>query len=392
MLYGSMDPNERFRARRDHTRRRKRRRRAALLGVPLLAVVVLGAGWQLRTVRGHAKTRKAASASVIVTPRALASRSRPLPVEIRGIHVTAALASLPGKLAEYAKLKNQGLNTIELDIKDEGGDVAFASRSVPLVQAIGAARGYYDPKAVARQLHAKGIYLIGRVVVFQDPRLAAARPQLAIHRSNGAVWTTFAGLGWTDPYDKRVWAYNVGIASAAARAGFDEIMFDYVRFPSDGNVGDTVYPARTAETRGRVVADFAAYADAHLRALGTRVSTAVFGLSATRDLRIGQVPRWISAYVDTVSPMTYPALYGSGELGIDHPSDQPGETVFRTLRDFHRQLRGSGAHLVPWIQDWGYDLQQVRAQIESARLQGAKGYLLWNAEGLYTSGALAAAN
>ena len=90
--------------------------------------------------------------------------------------------------------------------------------------------------------------------------------------------------------------------------------------------------------------------------------------------------------------MAYPVLYGAGELGIEHPSDEPGETVFRTLGDFHRQLRGSGTHLVPWIQDWGYDLQQVRAQIDSARLQGAKGYLLWNAEGLYTSGALAAAN
>ncbi len=392
MLYGSMDPNERFRARRDQTRRRKRRRRAALLGVPLLAVVVLGAGWQLRSVRSHPKVR-AASPVVVVTPSsATTRRPRPLPVEIRGIHVTGALASLRGKLAQYARLRNQGLNTIELDIKDEGGEVGFAPSSVPLVKAIGAARGYYDPVKVARQLHAKGIYLIGRVVVFQDPRLAVARPQLAIHRSNGSVWTTSAGLGWVDPYDKRVWAYDVGIAAAAARAGFDEIMFDYVRFPSDGNVGDAIYPSRTAETRGRVIADFAAYADAHVRPLGTRISTALFGLSATRDLRIGQIPRWISAHVDTVSPMAYPTLYGSGELGIEHPSDQPGETVFRTLGDFHRQLRGSSAHLVPWIQDWGYDLQQVRAQIDSARLQGAKGYLLWNAEGLYTSGALAAAN
>jgi hypothetical protein len=392
MLYGSMDPNERFRARRDLTRRRKRRRRAALLGIPLLAVVVLGAGWQLRSVRAHAKAPQRTTPGIVTAPTPTVRRVRPLPVEVRGIHVTAALASLPGKLAEYARLKNQGLNTIELDVKDEGGDVAFAPSSVPLVRAIGAARGYYNAEAVARQLHAKGIYLIGRVVVFQDPRLAAARPQLAVHRANGSVWTTSAGLGWVDPYDRRVWAYDVGIAAAAARAGFDEIMFDYVRFPSDGNVADAVYPARTAEARGRVIADFAAYADAHLRPFATRVSTAVFGLSATRDLRIGQVPRWIAAHVDTMSPMAYPALYGAGELGIQHPSDEPGETVFRTLGDFHRQLRGSGTHLVPWIQDWGYDLQRVQAQIESARLQGAKGYLLWNAEGLYTEGALAAAN
>ena len=166
-------------------------------------------------------------------------------------------------------------------------------------------------------------------------------------------------------------------------------MLDYVRFPSDGDVGGAVYPGRTAEAPGRVVSDFVTYVASRLRPLHVRISTAVFGLSATRDLRIGQVPRWISRRVDTVSPMAYPVLYGSGELGISEPRDQPGETVFRTLGDFHRQLKGSSAHLVPWIQDWGYDLQQVRAQIDAARLQGAKGYLLWNAEGLYTPGALA---
>jgi len=126
-----------------------------------------------------------------------------------------------------------------------------------------------------------------------------------------------------------------------------------------------------------------------MRACKGRISTAVFGLSATRDLRIGQVPRWLGGSVDTVSPMAYPVLYGAGELGISDPSAEPGETVFRTLADFRRQLKGRAAHLVPWIQDWGYDLTQVRAQIDAARLQGAKGYLLWNAEGLYTPGALA---
>jgi hypothetical protein len=391
MLYGSMDPNERFRARRDQTRRRKRRRRATLVGVPLLALVVLGAGWRLHAARVHTRPRAVAPA-VVVTPSPDLVRPRPLPVEIRGIHVTAALASLPGKLAGYAALRTQGLNTIELDVKDEGGEVAFAPRSVPLVRAIGADGGFYDPSKVAAQLHAKGIYLIGRIVVFQDPRLATARPQLAIHRANGSVWATSAGLAWVDPYDKRVWAYDVGIATAAARAGFDQIMFDYVRFPSDGNLADAVYPARTAQAKGRVIAAFAAYAEARLRPLGVRVSTAVFGLSATRDLSIGQVPRWIGAHVDTVDPMAYPVLYGPGELGIAHPSEEPGETVFRTLADFHRQLRGSGARLVPWIQDWGYDLQHVQAQIDAARLQGAKGYLLWNAEGLYTPGALAPAS
>jgi hypothetical protein len=308
---------------------------------------------------------------------------------VRGVHVTGALASLPGKLEEYAALTKSGLNTIQLDVKDEGGEIGFRPAGVPLAARVGAVRAFYDPRRVTRMLHAKGIYVIGRVVVFQDPVLARARPDLAIRRSGGGIWTTSAGLGWLNPYDRRNWDYAVGIAAAAARAGFDEIMLDYVRFPSDGDTATTVYPGRTSVPRGELIADFTAYAQRRLTPLGVRISSALFGLSATRDLRIGQVPAWISQHVDHVNPMAYPALYGEGELGIATPSEEPGETVFRTLVDFKTQLQGSRAQLIPWIQDWSYDAKQVRQQIEATRLQGAKGYLLWNASGLYTKSALA---
>ena len=181
----------------------------------------------------------------------------------------------------------------------------------------------------------------------------------------------------------------VSVAAAAARAGFDEIMLDYVRFPSDGDVGSALYPGRTSVPKGRLIASFAEYAKQRLSPLGVRVSTALFGLSATRDMGIGQVPAWISRSVDQIHPMAYPALYGGGELGIVSPSAEPGETVFRTLIDFKRQTRGSGVQLIPWIQDWNYRPEQVLQQVRAARLQGAKGYLLWNASGLYTKQALA---
>jgi hypothetical protein len=390
MLYPSLDPNERFRARRESTRRRKRRRRAAVAGLLLLAVLALAGGMTLagksqkaRTVAGP-KAVSGAAANLQV-----ASRPRPLPVEVRGVHVTGALASLPGKLDEYASLTRYGLNTIELDVKDEGGEISYVPYGVPLARKIGAARNYYDPRKVAREMHRKGIYLIGRVVVFQDPYLARARPDMAIRRSDGSVWTTSAGLAWVNPYDRRVWDYAISVAESAARAGFDEIMLDYVRFPSDGDVGSAVYPGRTSVPKGRLIANFAAYAESRLAPLGVHVSTALFGLSATRDMGIGQVPRWIAQSVDQIHPMAYPALYGGGELGIVSPSGEPGETVFRTLIDFKQQVRGSGVQLIPWIQDWNYRPEQVLEQVRAARLQGAKGYLLWNASGLYTKAALA---
>jgi hypothetical protein len=390
MLYPSLDPNERFRDRRESSRRRKRRRRAVVAGILLLAVLALAGGMTLAGKSGKAGAG-AGTQAASHAPAALqvAARPRPLPVEVRGVHVTAALASIPGKLAEYEALTKYGLNTIELDVKDEGGEIGFNPSGVALARKTGAVRDYYDPHKVAREMHRKGIYLIGRVVVFQDPYLARARPDMAIRRPDGSIWATSAGLEWVNPYDRRVWEYAVSVAAAAARAGFDEIMLDYVRFPSDGDVGAAVYPGRTSVPKGRLIANFAAYAQQRLAPLGVRVSTALFGLSATRDMGIGQVPRWISQHVDQVHPMSYPALYGGGELGIASPSAEPGETVFRTLIDFKREIRGSGAQLVPWVQDWSYRPEQVMQQIRAARLQGAKGFLLWNASGIYTKSALA---
>jgi hypothetical protein len=390
MLYPSLDPNERFRARRDAVRRRKRRRRAALAAILLLVVLALAGGMTLagKSEKAGAGAARGDAASGFAALE-MATRPRPLPVEVRGVHVTGALASLPGKLDEYAALTRYGLNTIELDVKDEGGEISFAPSGVPLARTVGAVRNYYKPREVVKRMHRKGVYLIGRVIAFQDPYLARARPDLAIRRPDGSIWATDAGLPWVNPYDRRVWDYVVSVAASAARAGFDEIMLDYVRFPSDGDVSSAVYPGKTSVPKGELMASFVAYAKQRLAPLGVRVSTALFGLSATRDMGVGQVPHWIAQHVDDVHPMAYPALYGGGELGIVSPSAEPGETVFRTLVDFKREVRGSKVQLIPWIQDWNYDREQVMQQVRAARLQGAKGYLLWNANGIYTKSALA---
>jgi hypothetical protein len=321
---------------------------------------------------------------------------RALPDEVRGIHVTMALASLDGKLEEYLKLVDEGMNTLQLDVKDENGEVGFIPSAVPLASTVGAARPYYRPREAARLAHAKGVYLIGRVVTFEDPRLSEGRPDMAIKNPDGSVWHNHAGLGWTNPYDRRVWDYNVSIAEVAARAGFDEIQFDYVRFPTDGDVDSIVYPKKTSTAPGWVIAQFVHYAAQRLKPLGVRVSADVFGLSATRDLGIGQVPRRLGKYVDAVYPMVYPSHYGSGEYGLEDPNASPGETVEWSLADFRRELKQSKAELIPWLQDFSYGrtyaFADVKAQIDAARLMGARGYLLWNPLGIYTPGALAPAS
>jgi hypothetical protein len=390
MLFPPIDPNERFRERRAAVRRRKRLRRGAAVATVLIAVLLLGMGAQfVGTQQGGAPV--ADLATLASSP---SSGPRTLPIELRGVHVTIGLASLPGKLDEYLDLEEEGLTALELDVKDENGEIGFVSRGMPrLAVSSGAARDYYDARAAARRVHARGVYLIGRIVVFEDPVLSQARPELAVRRSDGSVWRDAAGLGWTNPYDKRVWDYNVDVAVAAARAGFDEVMFDYVRFPSDGDVESAVYQNESSLTKREAVPAFLRYARSRLEPFGVRISAAVFGLSAARDLGIGQLPRKMAPYVDTVYAMAYPSLFGAGELGLQDPSLAPGATVSRALRRFELALRGRDALVVPWVQDFSfsvpYGLDEVRAQIEAARIAGAKGYMLWNAEGLYTDGALA---
>jgi hypothetical protein len=258
-----------------------------------------------------------------------------------------------------------------------------------LARKVGASKPYYKARAVVAKARAKGVYLIGRVVVFEDPTLTAGRPDLAIQTSGGAVWRNNAGLGWANPYDKRVWDYVLSTAKAAARAGFDEIQLDYVRFPSDGPIESAVFPGKTAEAPAWTIARFVHYASKQLKPLGVRLSVDVFGLSATRDLGVGQKPGRLAKYVDAVSPMVYPSHYNPGEFGLADPSSAPGRTVALSLRDFRNAMLGRKAMLVPWLEDFSLTSdrrppEEVQAQIDAARRNNARGFLLWNPSGVYT--------
>jgi hypothetical protein len=383
----ALDPNERFRQRRDQARKRRRRHHsvAVVAAIVLAALVALGA-----TVIGTRAARNGPSATSKAptqTKKRDAIPRTPLPQEVRGVHVTAPLASVPGKLDHYLSIP--GLTALELDVKDENGEVGFLMPATSLARKVGASKPYYKARAVAAKARAKGVYLIGRVVVFEDPTLTASRPDLAIQTSGGAVWRNNAGLGWANPYDKRVWDYVLSAAKAAARAGFDEIQFDYVRFPSDGPIESAVFPGKTAEAPAWTIARFVHYATTQLKPLGVRVSLDVFGLSATRDLGVGQKPGRLAKYVDALSPMVYPSHYNPGEFDLTDPSASPGRTVALSLRDFNNALLGRKAMLIPWLEDFSLTSdrrppEEVQAQIDAARRSNARGFLLWNPSGVYT--------
>ena len=393
MLLEPVDPNERFRARRRQARRRQTVRRVALLACVTLAAAAATLGARFLGEDGTRVGVREAPSAQNNPPAPPKPEPRPYPDEIRGVHVTMALASLKGKFDEYLDLTREGLNTIELDVKDENGEVGFRAR-VPLARAIGSARDYYNAARIVEKVRAKGVYLIGRVVVMEDPLLTSQRPKYAIRTAGGGVWTNSAGLGWANPYDQRVWKYNVDIAVEAAKAGFDEIQFDYIRFPTDGNIAAAVYPGERSEKRHVTISRFLQYARSRLEPLGVRISADVFGLSATRNMGIGQTPRRLARYLDAIYPMVYPSHYGPGELGIADPNAQPGRTVALSLRDFAADLTGQDTRLVPWLQDFSlgrdYTVDDVQLQILAARDASADGYLLWNPAGIYTRGVLSA--
>ncbi len=393
MLLEPVDPNERFRSRRRQARKRRAIRRIAVLAVVAVTAAVLTLGARFlneRDTRSAATSTAAQSAQAPAKPKA---QPRAYPEEVRGVHITMSLASLDGKVDDYLRLTRYGLNTIELDIKDEYGDVGFRKPAVPLAHQTGAATRYYDPYEVARAAHARGVYVIGRIVVFEDPVLSEKQPRYAIRTTDGGVWHTAAGLGWVNPYNKGVWKYATDLGAAAAQAGFDEIQFDYVRFPTDGDLSSAVFPGKTKQSKARVITGFLEYASERLRPLGVRVSADVFGLSATRNMGIGQRPNRIAPYLDTIYPMVYPSHFGPGEYNLPDPDAQPGRTVALALRDFDVALRGQNTRLVPWLQDFSlghtYTLADVQDQIQAARDAGSQGYLLWNAAGVYTRAALA---
>ena len=320
----NIEVTELRRQQREARRRQVRRRRLAALGV----LVALGAAAIFGLSQLLVGT---SSASVTLTPVASAVPVSPFrsvaPEEIRGIHLTGPLMTLTGKLDSYLALKKNGLNTIELDLKDESGNVTFTRNAPSIAVKDGAALRYFDPHEVVAKVHKAGVYLIGRIVTFEDPITSRAHPELAVHRSDGSLWRTNGGLGWLNPYSRVAWRYNVDVAIAAAKAGFDEIQFDYVRFPSDGDVSLIRYPGKHGQPMNETIAAFLRYAVGRLHPLGVRVSADVFGLSATHDLGIGQHPGQVGEVVDAIYPMVYPSHYTSGEYNLPDPNAVPGTTV-----------------------------------------------------------------
>jgi len=335
---------------------------------------------------------------------------RPVPRDVRAIYLTSWSAATPSRLREAITLaKTTEVNGVIVDIKDYTGTVVFRTDN-PVITALGASASRLDLAALVERLHHENMYVVVRIAAFQDQHLVKTRPDLAVRDADGRIWRDRKGLAWVDPASVEVWEYLVEIGREAAQAGVDELNFDYIRFPSDGNLTGLRYPVYDAgsETQRQVIGRFFAYLTGHLRPTGAVLSADLFGLATVRpdDLGIGQVIEDAFLYFDYISPMVYPSHYARGFMRFANPAAHPYEVVRYSLLEAQRRRAefvgmlammsaGDGiaptdriAKIRPWLQafDLGapYPPAVIRTQMDAVSDAGlTSGWYLWNPSNRY---------
>lgn len=324
---------------------------------------------------------------------------------VRGVHVTAWYVGTKKGRAHLEKiLAETEINAVVIDIKESEGDVYIPG--VTLDGRPNYVKAVPDLKEYIQYLKDRGAYVIARQTIFHDEKLAHWKPDWAVKSSTPLakaqekgfrrdVWVDRKGSAWADEYNPEVWKYNIQIAEKAVDLGFQEIQFDYIRFPSDGPTRLCVYSKPHNEaTAVKALSDFLEQTHQALKARGVPFSIDVFGLtgSSNGDMGIGQKLDQLIKHVDIICPMMYPSHYAPGEYGLKNPNASPYETLDRSIRDTKRLIGKSSVELRPWLQDFSlgirYDAKHVRDQIDAAADHGVNEWLLWNPMCRYTRDAL----
>lgn len=331
------------------------------------------------------------------TPQPLPAAGR-APEQIRGIYLNAYAAGSRARLAKLIAIADSTeINTFVVDVKDENG-VHYPSE-IPLAREL-AQPGEItirNLKAFVDTLHNHNIYAIARIVVFKDPILSKAKPEWSIRRPDGGLWQDKAKNTWVSAWDSNVWEYNIQIAEEALKAGFNEIQFDYVRFPEPfPSLPAQVHP-QTRGDRTDAIVEFLGKARPRIHALGGVMAADVFGLSPNdpKDVQIGQQWERMLTATDHILPMVYPSHYLSTHLrGVPTPNKMPYETVFNSVGIGMmrvEKLKAAGAtrtaRVVPWLQafnapwvnrDYDYGPEQAAAQIKAVYDTGLEDWIFWH--------------
>lgn len=328
------------------------------------------------------------------------------PDSVRALYVNGWAAGSRSRIRDLIRIADETeINAFVIDIKESDTYLVYDSTSIPLAKEIGA-----DQRPASRwlpalvdTLAAHHIYPIARIVVFKDRMLAEARPELAIRDLSGEVWKDGDGKPWVNPYDRRVWDYNVAIAREALDMGFAEVQWDYVRFPdvTATQRQSMVYPGSGDVTREENIQQFIAYSSEQLHEYRVPITADVFGLVTYMDGDVGIGQNWekVITTADVVLPMVYPSHYYAGMYGFQAPNAHPYEIIRISMQDavertqyLRRQGEKTG-EIMPWLQamsaEWIDDIHygpaHLREQIQAVYDAGLKSWTLWNPGSKYDS-------
>lgn len=328
------------------------------------------------------------------------------PEPLKGIYITSWVAGtrqLRDKVVDL--IDATGVNAVVIDIKDATGHIAFPVHDSELKKYASDSARITDIDQFIGELHERGVYVIGRIAVFQDPLLAEKYPAIAVKRADKLTpWKDRKNIGWVDAGSKKAWDYTIAIAKEAYTRGFDELNFDYVRFPSDGDMNDIYFPYSDGRVKADVLEAFFEYLHRRLSGTGIVTSADLFGMVTTNkgDLNIGQILSRALPYFDYVMPMVYPSHYPAGFLNLKNPAAEPYQVIKHSMdaavakRALAMTFASTTpmAELRPWLQDFDlgavYTAELVQAQMKAVYDADLTSWILWDPKVQYTKGALLA--
>ncbi len=323
--------------------------------------------------------------------------------DVRGIYLTRTSFSNVQKIHRWVEFaKSTNINAFVVDVKDDDGLMLFETNAAAEIVPEANARAFYkkdEMRAIISELKDQGIYLIARIVCFKDPSYARAHKDRAIvYKDTGEPYMGIYKVPWASAYDRQLWEYNVRVAIEAVEVGFDEIQYDYVRFPELSKETRQRVNLRQVgdESFAEAIQKFLIYSKRKLEPYNVPLAADVFGLVSTAvdDVGIGQYWEAISNVVDYICPMVYPSHYAPGSFGLSVPDAYPYETIYNALKDgIRRNLHiPTPAKIRPWLQSFTatwvrghivYDEEAIRKQIMAAKDLGINEYMLWNASNNY---------
>lgn len=341
------------------------------------------------------------------------------PSAVKAIYMTQCVVGTPSFRQKLVKLvETTELNSIVIDIKDFSGTIGFPTKNPLLASASMKGCGASDMREFIALLHEKGIYVIGRITVFQDPFYTKAHPEQAVQsKSTGGPWKDRKGLSFIDVSSRPYWDVVVELSKESHELGFDELNYDYVRYPSDGNMSDASY---VNPNKADALEHFFSYLHDHVKPLGVVMSADLFGMTtvAVDDMGIGQELDRAWAYFDYIAPMVYPSHFASGFHGYADPNKNVYGVIAYSMGEAVKRAEATSTHIAfigakeiastspvlytkpvyqanklrPWLQDFSYGgtygPAEVRAQIKATYDIGLNSWMLWSAANTYTGSAL----